>query len=145
MSAKIEQNLELAFKTAFYMTLIVSGSYMGCMLARAQDLLPAPPSVPNLVMEPEYEAPKPKQKASEPEKDVKASEKLQFEPMTEEMPILEQKVSVPEIKDGSYYDEGTVLHVVSEPSISPKEEKIEEEEMPTEEAKEIKTPARAYR
>lgn len=126
---KTEEYAEFMGKTAYYAALIVTCSYLGATLAHAVDspvaaIVDAPIKTPNLIIEPDYETPKTND--DEGESAEPQPKKLQYEPVTEELPILENRKGVTGEKGGSHYEEGTELYVTPEPGITPKDEAIEE-------------------
>ena len=127
---KTEEYAEFVGKTAYYAALIVICSYVGATLARAVESPAAaitdvaPVMAPNLIIEPDYETRTPIE--DETGNADGKSEKLQYEPATEELPILETRKGPAGEKRGSHYEEGTELYVTPEPGITPKDEAIEE-------------------
>lgn len=85
---------------------------------------PKPPI--NFVIEPEFEG----VQATEPKTDenTQRPEKLQFEPVTDDLPLLEERAVKAEEKRGSFYEEGSELHISPEPGIMIKDENIVEED-----------------
>ena len=126
---KTEEYAEFLGKTAYYATLIVTCSYLGATVARAVEspigaIVEAQVKVPNLIIEPDYETPKTVDDEAE-DADVQPEE-LQYEPVTDELPLLENRMGMAGEKGGSHYEEGTELYVTPEPGITPKDEAIEE-------------------
>ena len=127
---KTEEYAEFLGKTAYYAALIVICSYVGASLARAVEppvaviTEVAPVKAPNLIIEPDYET-RPPVEDETGNADL-TPEKLQYEPVTEELPILETRKGPVGEKQGSHYEEGTELYVTPEPGITPKDEAIEE-------------------
>lgn len=126
---KTEEYAEFFGKTAYYAALIVTCSYVGAALARAVEspvvsIVEGPVRASNLIIEPDYETPN---AADEDAGGAEVQpEKLQYEPVTDELPILENRKGIAGEKGGSHYEEGTELYVTPEPGITPKDEKIEE-------------------
>lgn len=127
---KTEEYAEFLGKTAYYAALIVICSYVGATLARAVEspvaaiTEVAPVKAPNLIVEPDYETRPPVEDAAGDA--VVKPEKLQYEPVTDELPLLETRKGPAGEKRGSHYEEGGELYVTPEPGITPKDEAIEE-------------------
>lgn len=125
---KAESVIEFIGKTAFRATLIITCSYIGATLARGDDTKPEPPTTglmaPNYVLAPDYLDTDVGD--VDEEKPVDPAQKLEYEPVTDETPLLTERSSKSEQKSGVAYEAGVDLVVSPEPDFSIKPEAIDE-------------------
>lgn len=91
------------------------------------DELVAPKAPINLVIEPEFEGVQDTE--SKTDESEQKPEKLQFEPVTDDLPLLEERTVKAEEKRGSFYEEGSELHISPEPGIALTDEEIVEDNL----------------
>lgn len=125
---KTEELVEFVGKTVFRGTLIIFCSYVGATLARAEasNETILKPHVRNLVVEPDYTDTEESDTGENSDEPKTNPEKLQFEPVIDDKPILEERKLLRDIKPGVEYPEGVEMVVTPEPGFSVKEEVIEE-------------------
>lgn len=84
-----------------------------------------PKTVPNLVAEPEYNT---KSDSNESEdEDATEPEKLQYVPMTAEMPLLEEREGAQTRAAGAQYEKGSELYLTPQSGYKPMDEEIHED------------------
>ena len=115
---KAEEWFEFIGKAVFRGTLIIVCTYVGATLARAD--------VRNLVVEPDYTDAGESGTSENSDEPNPAPEKLQYEPVIDDKPILEDRQLPRDVKPGVEYPEGSEMVVTPESSFSVKEEAIVE-------------------
>lgn len=88
------------------------------------DLMPADVMIPNLVVMPEYGSDQGGGVTGTPE--ATAEEKLQYDPVTDETPIIMERKAKAEKGAGAEYEEEPEMMIAPQPEFSVKDEKIEE-------------------
>lgn len=83
---------------------------------------------PNLVMEPKYS--QPEKKAKDDNNTDEPGLKLQYEPITDQGPVLEERQAQEERKGGSQYKSGNEVHIAPTSEHVLRNEQIQEKEMP---------------
>lgn len=89
----------------------------------------------NVILVPDYSENK-EDKVDEPEEELESvtkPEKLQYEPCTQEPPILEEREQAESQIQGAAYEKGGELSIALAPSFSFKDEEIQEESQPVSE------------
>ncbi len=123
MKARKENRTKNVLEVLYVFAIIVSLLVISLTSVESRaEVLTAPI---NLILEPDYQAKKEKSKVTD-ETEIKPDEKLQYEPVSEDDPLLEERESPEEVKDGATYKTGRELYVAPNPSHQRKIEVIEE-------------------
>ena len=137
--------LDFVGKLVFRSTLVIASSYLGSSLARADLIAMQAMDFPERHHEIQIAEPEPEVKPSPalPEQNSVEPlkvEKLEYEPVTDEKPLLESRKSKVEHSNGSVYEEGEELYITPEAGFVIKDDQIEEKPAPP---GEIDTPGAA--
>lgn len=122
-----EENIELVKRTMGQALIVVMGLLVCATLVHAKDGPVAMSEIgiaatSNIVEVPEYVA----NPAPDPSGTPTPQAKLEYEPVTDELPILEDRKRAAEEVNGSHYESGTDQHIAPDSQIVPTGEKIEE-------------------